>query len=371
MLAKFEDDVSGVVKADGTLSLESRPVKGTWAVLQLIAQSVGLVSWTVLVNGSVVAIGKGSRASLGPFLLEPGDKVQLLAIGALPGANLTGHFVGSQSDIGWIELPIPPPIPNTITTEAIAPQSLLAEVKSIQTGMVATTGDLTIDQGTHAIAIGVSAIPPSSNTTFIQLSGTKSGIPIANIDVFDIGSSSGGGNWIVVPVPSGSERQIRYTINNNSGSVIALIQFVEILDPSAVWIWPFKLPVTIVGQTGTAAPWQAPANSISGVVNLAANGTAILINGNLSQRLYLFHITIYTDAAAAVEVRLIDGRTPTASIIGIGNVGTRGLVFSHDYHGAGPTTLNGGTAIQKNLLIWNPFGPAANFQYTLEYTQAA
>lgn len=181
MLANIEEDISGSIPASGMRVLDCRPLKGTWGSLLLIAQTgstetvatAGTASWTVLKNGSPVAIGKGTRCSLGPLLLEPNDKVQLLVVGATPGVNVTGHFVGVQSDVGLSELPIPPPLPNTITIESIElPETLNTSVIVNQATQVV---NVLVSSGVQELIINVLAAVTLTNFSSLEVRGKTTG----------------------------------------------------------------------------------------------------------------------------------------------------------------------------------------------------
>lgn len=357
MLAKFEDDVSGVVKADGTASLEIRPLKGSWGCLLVIAQTTNPAAWTVLVNGSVNAIGKGSRTSLGPVLIEPGDKVQLLVLGANPGSNVTGHLVGTQSEVGWHELPIPPPLPNTITSETVPPPGTLyfGGLFGVTAG-VEVTKTITVPLGAKNLLLLAGDFNTPNMYSHIKV-GSVAGVG-ANRTYFETFAPNQ--PFYVVPIfPADMQLLIAITTTaaNPTAGFAVFVAFDSLSDLQTLW---HSVP----------APWQAPSASVSGVVNLISGGSSVLVSGINTQRLYLFNVTVYSDGGP-LEVRLIDGKT-APNIVGVGNAGARGLVFSHDYQGAAPFQLGTGPLnSDRDLKLSNAFGPTANFQYTLEYSQAA
>lgn len=298
-LAKYEDDISGVVSPMGGATIERRPLKGTWGVLQLIAQTKGTASWTVLVNGSVVDIGRGARATLGPLLLEPNDKVELIVIAATPGSNITGHFVGIQSDLGLAELPIPPPFPKTITMETIAQSSVL---KTIQN--TSTIQRITIPAGT--ISIGYSTRGSWDPNTSISITGGQSGLTYFSDQ--SAPGASGSVQRIVGTVLHPLDTTVNVVIQANA-------QPVDIIGwqiPISTWSNPAgNLPV------GQVPPWTVPPRPIM-LFNavLGANAVAPLIAGVLNQSIYLFGLMVAFSGAPPNGVFLeLDGTGGTLILL--------------------------------------------------------
>ena len=217
---RFTADFSGTLDANGSASINSTPLLGTWGALLVIPETSRAVQWTILQAGSVATFGRGAKATLGPLLVAPHEVITIQVDGGEPGANVVGTFRGVHSDEGPQAVAgIYVPVPNTIALDQTEPQNVLLR----RLGLVGGSGTLPVPTGTQSLSLVLSG---TSNTAWLKVVGHQSGL-LLGIAI------SGGVNEparVVVPIDSSIDTSIDWTLTLTSGTANA---FIDALPTSA------------------------------------------------------------------------------------------------------------------------------------------
>lgn len=98
MITPVNRGSSGIVKADGTLTLEVANISASeWSSVLASFQAAGNPQWTLNIGGRAVGFGAGAQVDIGSRLCAPNDKLQISIIGGLPGTEVAGQFHGGRS----------------------------------------------------------------------------------------------------------------------------------------------------------------------------------------------------------------------------------------------------------------------------------
>lgn len=419
-------DIGDTVPASGTLILGggagARQPASSWSFAIITGTlSTGTANWLVQIVRSQGAAGTvvGQAASTaglqaGPYLLGPGELLQIQCTGATAGAGVVGSVYGLQG-LDPNSLPpvsAVPTVSQNVNSTITGPVSIGGNVPvinppggqlltynaqraSVTNWQIPLTGAnatqvVALDPGCRSLAFtfaGGTGGGSATNLGSIQVIGNNTGIDYAYLltgpQPANVGTNPTA--MLYVEVIYAQDTSVNVIVGTTAAAGNAKVTITEIFDdevvtpnnqqPAQVVITARNGSQTVAVDSvyaglatvlrGAAPPWMSPISTVSGDVTLAAGGTISLIAAVTARQIYMHRATIYTNAATAIEVQLRDQGN---AIVGTGNVGARGLVFDHDYRGVAPKGL--ATAGAAALNLFNPFGPGSDFQYTIDYTQA-
>lgn len=422
MAIPIELAAGATTDANGNATVTKTIRPAYWTLVYATCQAAGSGSWVFGPNTTARLFQSGANVVLGPVVLGPNDRASVQLAGATANVAVTVTFWGWQgeandgSDLAGLLSSIESigsltgitgpvtigggnvgingnvPVVNPPGGNLLTYNAQRASVTNWQiplTGANATQV-VALDPGCRSLAFtfaGGNGGGTTNNLGSIQVIGNNTGVDYAYLlggpqpaNVANIPTTT-----LYIEVIYAQDTSVNVIVGTTAavGNVKATIT--EIFDdevitpnnqqPAQVVIVARNGSQTVAVDSvygalatvlrGAAPPWMSPISTVSGDVTLAAGASISLISAVLNRQIYMHRATIYTNSAGAIEVQLRDQGT---AIVGTGNVGTRGLIFDHDYKGVAPKGLATGGSAALNM--FNPFGPAADFQYTIDYTQA-
>lgn len=390
-LSPLRQAFSGQADASGNATITIAAPASTFAMVNVVGQTSGSATWTILAGGQAVHFGGGSTVVLGPIIMLPNEALVIEVSGAVPGSSITGSLVGVQSftfsEVTQNYTPAPHPV-----TVASVPALPVQQFPILTTGTPGsasfqvgaggqTTQGFNLPQGSKGIR--VVATPATGGPSFTySMAVIEQG---SGVTLWPQGNTQGNtakaaplhpATPVVVPFDpafyASSTLQVVLAITGDPAAAlnfwVSALFDVESVDVTA------QLPLTVAGSVSISnvvgvnnqspALWQAPTASIGGQLASATTGT--LLAGTANQTIRIFSWYIEIDQAGGVSIGWLEDDSSAAGTaaqrLGALAVATAG----NGSQTGGPTIVTTGAGVRMNAPV---LGAGGTVRFGISYSK--